>query len=81
MTESTTRPTRSARHVPRWIVRTIWVGPPRRLLGHGRAVRPAATPRRSGACSGSTPVGRKTGKKRVAIVGYIEDGPNSSSRP
>ena len=28
--------------VPRWIVRTIWIAPPRRLHGHARPVRPAA---------------------------------------
>ncbi len=42
------------------------------MAGSASGPRPAT----SGACSGCGPIGRRTGKERVAIVGYIADGPN-----
>ena len=62
--------------VPRWLVRTIWIV--HRFVfrfTRGRiGLRPATTTQ-WGMLRLRT-VGRQTGKARVAIVGYIEDGPN-----
>ena len=66
--------TRPSRHVPRWLVRTIWI--------LHRALY-AATGGRLGLRNPTasqwgmlrlTTVGRRTGKERVAILGYVEDG-------
>lgn len=62
--------------VPRWLVRTIWIVH-RSLfrVTRGRiGLRPATTTQ-WGMLRLET-VGRQTGKARVAIVGYIEDGTN-----
>lgn len=61
--------------VPEWLIRTIWATHRAvyRLLGR-RALRPA-TPRQWGMLRLTT-VGRRTGRARVAIVGFIEDGAN-----
>ena len=66
--------------VPRWLVRTIWIV-------HRAAYR---SPVAGSACGPSDrhavgdasaqTVGRRSGRKRVAIVGYIEDGPNMVTR-
>lgn len=71
-----TAPQKAARHVPRWLVRTIWIGHRAlyRLTGGRFGLRPA-TPRQWGTLK-LTSTGRTTGKARVAIVGFIEDGPN-----
>jgi deazaflavin-dependent oxidoreductase (nitroreductase family) len=62
--------------VPRWLVRTIWVA-------HRTAYR--ATGGRLGLRTDADgrwgmlrlrTVGRRTGRDRYAIVGYLEDGPN-----
>jgi deazaflavin-dependent oxidoreductase (nitroreductase family) len=63
-------------NVPRWLVRTIWIGH-RALysLTRGRVgLRPAASGQ-WGMLRLRT-IGRKTGEERIAIVGFIEDGPN-----
>ena len=62
--------------VPRWLVRTIWILH-RALysLTRGRIGLRPATSSQWGMLRLRT-VGRQTGKARVAIVGYIEDGPN-----
>jgi deazaflavin-dependent oxidoreductase (nitroreductase family) len=62
--------------VPRWLVRTIWIAH-RGLYRITRArigLRPA-TSSQWGMLRLKT-IGRHTGKARVAIVGFIEDGPN-----
>jgi deazaflavin-dependent oxidoreductase (nitroreductase family) len=62
--------------VPRWLVRTIWIL--HRALfrfTRGRIGLRPATSSQWGMLRLKT-VGRQTGKARVAIVGYIEDGPN-----
>jgi deazaflavin-dependent oxidoreductase (nitroreductase family) len=62
--------------VPRWLVRTIWIV--HRALfrvTRGRIGLRPATSSQWGMLRLRT-VGRQTGKARVAIVGYIEDGPN-----
>lgn len=62
--------------VPRWLVRTIWIVH-RALyrLTPGRfGLRPATTSQ-WGMLRLRT-VGRRSGKARIAIVGFIEDGPN-----
>ena len=63
-------------NVPRWLVRTIWVVH-RALysLTRGRFGLRPTTDSQWGMLRLRT-VGRKTGNQRVAIVGYIEDGPN-----
>jgi deazaflavin-dependent oxidoreductase (nitroreductase family) len=62
--------------VPRWLVRTIWILH-RSLfrVSRGRIGLRPATSGQWGMLRLKT-VGRQTGKARVAIVGYIEDGPN-----
>jgi len=62
--------------VPRWLVRTIWILH-RSLfrVTRGRIGLRPATSSQWGMMRLKT-VGRQTGKARVAIVGYIEDGPN-----
>src|SRR6266576_3432386 len=61
--------------VPRWLVRTIWIAH-RSLfrITRGRVGLRPATGTQWGMLRLKT-VGRQTGKARVAIVGYIEDGP------
>lgn len=72
----TTEPTERPAQIPRWLARLIWFGH-RRLyaLSGGRLGLRRATPNRWGMLRLTT-VGRKSGRKRVAIVGFIEDGPN-----
>ena len=62
--------------VPRWLVRTIWIlHRAVYSVTSGRiGLRPAMSTQ-WGMLRLRT-VGRQTGKARVAIVGYIEDGPN-----
>ena len=62
--------------VPRWLVRTIWVAHRRAyaITGGRFGLRPA-TDTQWGTLRLKT-VGRKTGKARVAIVGFIVDGQN-----
>ena len=63
-------------NVPRWLVRTIWIGH-RALysLTRGRVGLRPATSGQWGMLRLRT-IGRKTGGERIAIVGFIEDGPN-----
>ena len=63
-------------NVPRWLVRTIWIAH-RALysLTRGRVGLRPATSGQWGMLRLRT-VGRKTGEERIAIVGFIEDGPN-----
>ena len=63
-------------NVPRWLVRTIWVlhRAAYSVTGGRFGLRsPHAT--QWGMLRLRT-IGRRTGKERVAILGYIEDGPN-----
>jgi deazaflavin-dependent oxidoreductase (nitroreductase family) len=62
--------------VPRWLVRTIWVlHRTAYSITRGRFGLRDYTSTQWGMLRLRT-VGRRTGKERVAIVGYIEDGPN-----
>ena len=63
-------------NVPRWLVRTIWIVHRAAFsLTRGRfGLRPATTGQ-WGMLRLRT-VGRRSGTPRVAIVGFIEDGPN-----
>jgi len=63
-------------NVPRWLVRTIWILH-RSLfrVSRGRIGLRPATSSQWGMMRLKT-VGRRSGTVRVAIVGYIEDGPN-----
>ncbi len=62
--------------VPRWLVRSIWTAhrTAHRVTG-GRFGLRKPTPSRWGMLRLTT-VGRRTGRRRVAILGYIEDGSN-----
>lgn len=70
------RPESSARSYPKWFLRTFW-GLHRavyRLTG-GRVGLWRPKPGRWGTMRLTT-IGRKSGQRRVAILGYYEDGPN-----
>ena len=62
--------------VPRWLVRTIWAvhRAAYSVTGGRLGLRPP-TASQWGMLRLRT-VGRRTGRQRVAILGYIEDGPN-----
>ena len=62
--------------VPRWLVRTIWVlhRAAYTITGGRFGLRPS-TPTQWGMLRLKT-VGRRSARERVAIVGYIVDGPN-----
>ena len=72
----TEAPAASPPNVPRWLVRTIWIvhRAVYRITGGRLGLRPS-TDAQWGMLR-LTSVGRRTGKTRVAIVGYIVDGPN-----
>jgi deazaflavin-dependent oxidoreductase (nitroreductase family) len=63
-----------SRQIPHWMIRTIWKGHRAlyRLTG-GRFGLRTPTDTRWGMLRLTT-VGRRSGKQRVAILGYIEDG-------
>jgi F420H(2)-dependent quinone reductase len=62
--------------VPHWLIRTIWFLHRRAYaLTGGRLGLRAPSPSRWGTLRLTT-VGRRSGRTRIAIVGYIEDGPN-----
>ena len=62
--------------VPRWLVRTIWVvhRAVYSITGGRLGLRPS-NETQWGMLRLKT-IGRRTGKERIAIVGFIEDGPN-----
>ncbi|HYO43885.1 MAG TPA: nitroreductase/quinone reductase family protein [Candidatus Limnocylindrales bacterium] len=62
--------------VPRWLVRTIWAlhrGAYSITGGRFGLRKPSST---QWGMLRLTTVGRRSGRERVAILGYIEDGPN-----
>jgi deazaflavin-dependent oxidoreductase (nitroreductase family) len=62
--------------VPHWLIRTIWLAHRRAYaITGGRFGLRAPTAHRWGMLRLTT-VGRRTGQTRVAILGFIEDGPN-----
>ena len=62
--------------VPRWLVRTIWaIHRTAYSLTGGRFGLREPGPGRWGMLRLTT-VGRRSGRTRVAIIGYLEDGPN-----
>jgi deazaflavin-dependent oxidoreductase (nitroreductase family) len=62
--------------IPRWLVRTIWVAHRAAYtITGGRLGLRTPTDTRWGMLRLKT-VGRRSGKQRIAILGYIEDGPN-----
>jgi F420H(2)-dependent quinone reductase len=62
--------------VPRWLVRTIWIAHRAAYsLTRGRFGLRRATTSQWGMLRLTT-VGRRSGQRRVAIVGFIEDGRN-----
>jgi deazaflavin-dependent oxidoreductase (nitroreductase family) len=67
---------RPSPHVPRWLVRTIWiVHRAAYSLTRGRFGLRPATGSQWGMLRLRT-VGRKSGRERVAILGFLEDGLN-----
>jgi len=71
--EATQKPTPQ---VPRWLVRTIWVlHRAAYSVTRGRFGLRTPTDTRWGMLRLTT-VGRRTGRERVAILGYLEDGSN-----
>jgi deazaflavin-dependent oxidoreductase (nitroreductase family) len=63
-------------YVPRWLVRTIWIAHRAVYsISGGRVGLRPSTDAQWGMLR-LTSVGRRSGKSRVAIVGYIVDGPN-----
>lgn len=72
----TVEPGRPPRLPPRWFVRTAWLGH-RALyrLTRGRKGLWTSKPGKWGTMLLRT-VGRKSGKERIAILGYYQDGPN-----
>ena len=61
---------------PRFIITTFWVlhRALYRVLGRRRALRPVTE--KNWGMMRLTTTGRKSGRERVAILGYFEDGPN-----
>jgi deazaflavin-dependent oxidoreductase (nitroreductase family) len=76
MTEAANPTAKPSPHVPRWIVRTIWVAHRTafRLTG-GRFGLRAPNETRWGMLRLRS-IGRRTGRERIAILGYVEDGAN-----
>ena len=77
MTETAqTGPAKAAPNVPRWLVRTIWTvhRAAYRMTGGRFGLRTANDHR--WVMLRLTTVGRRTGRERVAIVGFISDGAN-----
>ena len=73
MAEQAMRPTRQP---PRWIIKTIWASHRAAYsLTGGRFGLRIPTNDRWGILRLKT-VGRRTGRERVAILGYVEDGAN-----
>ncbi len=72
----TDTPVKSPRLPPRWVIRFFWAAhrAAYRLTG-GRLGLWRPKPGKWGTMRLTT-VGRKTGKERLAILGYYEDGPN-----
>jgi deazaflavin-dependent oxidoreductase (nitroreductase family) len=72
----TTQSRRPAALPPRWFVRAAWVGHRAiySITGGRRGLR-RPTAERWGMLRLRT-VGRRTGEERIAILGYIEDGPD-----
>ena len=72
----TAEPAKAPRLPPRWFIRSFWAmhRAVYRLTG-GRFGLRAPTPKAWGMMRLHT-VGRRSGKERVAILGYYEDGPN-----
>lgn len=72
-------PTTSERRAPlppRWVVEAAWAAHRAlyRILGRRRALRPVTE--KTWGMMRLTTVGRKTGMRRAAILGYYQDGPN-----
>jgi deazaflavin-dependent oxidoreductase (nitroreductase family) len=62
--------------VPRWLVRTIWILHRALYSATGRRIGLRPPTDNQWGMLRLTSVGRRTGKERVAILGYVEDGPD-----
>ena len=62
---------------PRWFIRTAWIGHRgvHRLTGGRRGLAAPNADGKFGYLRLHT-IGRRSGRERIAILGYIEDGPN-----
>lgn len=76
MSTATTKPTKPPKLPPPWFIHTFWRAhrAAYRLSG-GRFLWTTASKRGWGALL-LTAVGRRSGKERSVILGYLEDGPN-----
>jgi len=73
---TTTKLEQAPRIIPRWVVRTIWIlhrAAYSATRGRFGLRRPEE---RQWGMLRLTTTGRRTGRRRVAILGYLEDGPN-----
>ena len=72
---TTTDQAKPSPHVPRWLIRTIWAlhRAALRVTGGRWGLREPAAGRWG--TLRLTTTGRQTGRERVAILGYLEDGP------
>ena len=76
MTQATSNNARPSQRIPGWVIRTIWRAhrSAYSLTGGRFGLRPP-TPTTWGMLRLHS-TGRRTGQERIAILGYIEDGPN-----
>ena len=71
----TATPPRSARLPPRFVVRAAWTAHRALYAMRGRRALHPATPDKWGTLRLTT-IGRRSGERRQAILGYLDDGPN-----
>src|SRR5262245_6581637 len=67
----------SARLPPRWVIRSVWFG--HRALVRLTGKRMGLSRPKPGGRFGMlrlTTIGRRSGRTRQAMLGYVEDGPN-----
>ena len=76
MTTTETSPAPGGKLPPRFVIRAAWIlhRALHRLSGRRLGLRPATE--KTWGMMRLTTVGRKSGRERVAILGYYEDGPN-----
>ena len=73
---TTTAVDRPRQRIPAWLIRSIWkLHRALYRLSRGRVGLWAPSSSQWGTLRLTT-IGRKTGRERIAIVGFIEDGPN-----
>ena len=73
---TTTKLEQAPRIIPRWVVRAIWILHRAAYSATGGRFGLRKPEGRQWGMLRLTTTGRRTGRRRVAIVGYLEDGPN-----